>query len=62
MDGRKYQSATENPNSLTGPEILGLPCIDSLFQQVLPWLTPLLLANLLMRHSIRTRQAATKYV
>ena len=25
MEGRKYQSATENPNSLTGPEILGLP-------------------------------------
>ena len=25
MDGRKYQSATENPNSLTGLEILGLP-------------------------------------
>jgi hypothetical protein len=25
MDRRKYQSTTENPNSLTGPEILGLP-------------------------------------
>lgn len=25
MDGRKYQSRTENPNSLSGPEILGLP-------------------------------------
>ncbi|MGK0241138.1 MAG: hypothetical protein ACI92G_004630, partial [Candidatus Pelagisphaera sp.] len=25
MDGRKYRSTTENPNSLTGPEILGLP-------------------------------------
>ena len=25
MDGTKYQSTTENPNSLTGPEILGLP-------------------------------------
>jgi hypothetical protein len=25
VDGRNYQLATENPNSLTGPEILGLP-------------------------------------
>ena len=29
MDGRKYRSTTENPNSVTGPEISGLtpgPC------------------------------------
>jgi hypothetical protein len=28
MDGRKYQSTIENPNSLSGPEILGLPIAD----------------------------------
>ena len=29
MDGRKYQSTTENPNSLSGPEILGLPLVPA---------------------------------
>ena len=43
MDGRKYQSATENPNSLTGPEILGLPGLQ---RQVLQNAVTIVMATL----------------